>query len=461
MNQHILMMGLNHTTAPIDVREGVACTRHDLAQALPQLVSPGGPGAKTPLTEGLILSTCNRTEIYAVTDDLSRSEDWLREFFAARLMSWSAALRLRSATPGHQPLAQCLYMRRDREAVRHLFSVACGLDSMILGEFEILGQVRAAYELAAQHRGARGEQAPLMSKTIGPILSALFHAAVHTGKRARSETAIGRGAASAAYAAVQLARKEVGDLRDRSVLVIGAGEMGQRVAQGLQANGARPLSVASRNYDHAVTLARHLGGRAIQFEELEDALRDADVAISATGAPHLVLHATTVARALSARPQRTLCIIDIAVPRDVDPAAAQIPNVHLCDLDDLQTVARENILEREKEVMIVQGIIAEEAEEFWRWYSARPAAPVIGELCQRAEAIRAAELSKAMRRLGHLHLSERDRNVIAALSEGIVGKLLAAPMARLKEHAQNGDGQMYLDAVSELFELTENVKREA
>jgi len=442
VNQHILMMGLNHTTAPIEVREGVACTRHDLAQALPQLISPGGPGAKTPLTEGLILSTCNRTEIYSVTDDWSRGEHWLRDFFAARQEFSSSSS------------AQCLYTRRDREAVRHLFSVACGLDSMILGEFEILGQVRAAYELAAQHRGAKGGQAPLMSKTIGPILSALFHAAVHAGKRARSETAIGRGAASAAYAAVQLARKEVGDLKDRSVLVIGAGEMGQRVARSLQANGARPLSVASRNYDHAVTLARHLGGRAIQFEELEDALRDADVVISATGAPHLVLHATTVARALSARPQRTLCIIDIAVPRDVDPAAAQIPNVHLCDLDDLQTVARENILEREKEVTIVRGIIAEEAEEFWRWYSARPAAPVIGELRQRAEAIRAAELSKAMRRLGHLHLSERDRNVIAALSEGIVGKLLAAPMARLKEHAQNGDGQVYLDAVSELFELT-------
>ncbi len=424
MNQYILMMGLNHTTAPIEVREGVACTRNDLAQALPQLVSQE---AKAPLSEGLILSTCNRTEVYTVTDDPPRSENWLRR-------KW-----LRDFFATHQgfsspSLLQCLYTRRDRDAVRHLLSVACGLDSMILGEFEILGQVRAAYESAAQQ------------KTVGPILSALFHAAIHTGKRARSETAIGRGAASVAYAAVQKARKEVGDLKDLSVLVIGAGEMGKRVARSLQANGACPLFVTSRNYDHAVTLARDLGGRAIRFEELDEALRDADVVISATGAPHLVLHGTTIARAMSARPQRALCIIDIAVPRDADPAAAQIPSVHLFDLDDLQAVARESIAEREKEMARVQAIIAEEAEEFWRWYSARRAAPVIGELRERAEVIRAAELSKAMRRLGHLHLSERDRNVIAALSEGIVNKLLAAPIARLKEHAQNGDGQMYLDA---------------
>lgn len=426
MNSSILITGLNHTTAPIQIREGVACTHGELVRALPQLVSQDVNG---PLTEGVILSTCNRTEVYVVASDPARGEQHLRHFFEQRAEFSSI------------PLAECLYTYWDRDAVGHLLSVACGLDSMIIGEFEILGQVRSAYELA------------MNQKTIGPILTALFHAAIHTGKRARSETAIGHGATSVAYAAVRLAQEKIGSLENRSALVIGTGEMGQRVAKNLRANGVSTLLVTSRTHDHAITLAHQLGGSAVRFEDLSGALASVDVVISATGAPHTVLPAATIERAMAGRPERALCIIDIAVPRDVDPAAAQILNVHLFDLDDLQEVARENIAEREKEVIRVRAIIAEEEEEFWRWYLARRAAPVIARLRERAEAIRVAELDKALRRLGHLHLSERDRNVIIALSEGIVNKLLAAPVAHLKEHVQGGDSQVYLSAVCELFEL--------
>ncbi len=428
LGQHILMMGLNHATAPIRVREQVACKRDDLAQVLPRLVSSD---SNSTLTESVILSTCNRTEIYAVADDLVRGEGSLREFFESR-REWVSV-----------PMADILYTYRDRDAAQHLLSVACGLESMILGEFEILGQVRAAYEISDQH------------KSVGPILTALFHSAIHTGKRAHTETAIGRGAASVAYAAVDLARQQIGKLKECGVLVIGSGEMGQRAMKNLCADGVKSLFVINRTYNHAVETANDLGGKALPFSELEAALTQADVVISATDAPHIILSAAAIARAMSTRPQRALCLIDIALPRDIEPTAKQIPNVHLFDLDDLKQVAEENRIEREKQAAHVQMIIAEELEEFWHWYLARRAAPTIAALRERAESIRIAELDKALRRLGHLDLSERDRNVIAALSSSILNKLLAAPTTRLKESAQSGDGQIYLDALRELFELSD------
>lgn len=428
MSQHILMMGLNHATAPIQVREQAACKRDELAELLPRLISPDTNSA---LIETVILSTCNRTETYAITDDLVRGEKALRDFFESR-RDWISV-----------PLADSLYAYRDRDAARHLKQVACGLDSMIIGEFEILGQVRSAFEIADQ------------SKTAGAILTALFHSAIHAGKRARAETGIGRGAASVAYAAVALARKQIGDLTEKTVLVIGSGEMGQRTAQNLRADGVQSLFVTNRTYDRALETANDLGGTALPFSELESALVQADVVITATGAPHIVLDASTLRCALTLRPNRALCLIDIGLPRDVDPAAREIPNVRLFDLDNLYQVAEENRTEREKHMPAVQAIIEYELEEFWNWYMARRAAPTLAALHERAEAIRLAELDKALRRLGHLDLNERDRNVIAALSSGILSKLLAAPTTHLKERVQSGDGQLYLDALRELFELSD------
>ncbi len=427
MNPCILLMGFNHVTAPLQVREQAACTQEDLLPSLSRLLSSGA----NPLAEGVVLSTCNRMEIYAVTEDRLRGEKKIQEYFAAH-----------SRIPIEQLTAH-LYAVSGRNAAIHLFSVASGLDSMILGEFEILGQVRTALEMAVQQ------------KTVGPLLSALFQTAIHTGKRARSETGIGRGAASAAYAAIQLAREKVGPLKGRCVLIIGAGEMGQRVAKNMQGDGVGALIVANRTHDHALDLAGQLKGRAVLFADLNRALVQADVVISTTGAPQVILDAAQIAGAMAERASRPLCVIDIALPRDIDPRANEIPNVHLFDLDDLQSVARWNLAEREKEVEQVQAIVAQEAENFWRWYLARRAVPVIAELRRRAEFIRAAEFERTLRRLGHLNLSERDRSIVAALSTRIVNKLLAAPTAHLKESMQTEDKEVYLDTLRELFELRE------
>lgn len=427
MSQQILMMGVNHTTAPIQLREQIAafaCTREEaLNQLHTQLDSP-------VFSERLILSTCNRTEIYALTPNRARGESVLRDLFTTH-----------DAFP---PTGNCLYTHTDRAAAAHLFAVASGIDSMVIGEFEILGQVRRAY-LAAAARDS-----------IGPILHRLCNDAIHVGKRAHSETTIGAGAASVAYAAVALARQHLGDLTGRRALVIGAGEMAQRAAKNLAADGACAVSVANRTLAHAAHVAAEIGGRAIQFDELPRALAEADLVISATSAPHIILSAPTVNAAIGARNGQPLCLIDIAVPRDIDPQVAGIPNVRLFNLDDLNQLVDANRAEREKAVTQVHAIIAEEIENFWEWYSERRAVPVIAELRGHAEAIREAELQKALRRLGHLHLTDRDRNVIAALSAGIVGKMLAAPTVHLKARVQSGDGQVYLDTLRELFELTDS-----
>ncbi len=426
MSQQILLVGLNHTTAPIQLREQIAafaCTRDD---ALNQLHAQLDPAL---FSERLILSTCNRTEVYAITSNRTRGESALRDLFT---------------THDAFPLAgNCLYASVDRDAVAHLFAVASGIDSMIVGEFEILGQVRRAYLAAAEQN------------SLGSILHHLFNDAIHVGKRAHSETAIGTGAASVAYAAVALARQHLGDLTGRSALVIGAGEMAQRAAKNLAADGACAVIVANRTLDTALALADEIGGRAIQFDELPHALAQADLVISATSAPHIILSVPTVNAAMRARNGQPLCLIDIAVPRDIDPHVGVIPNVRLFNIDDLKQLVDANRAEREKAVTQVRAIIAEECENFWVWYSERRAVPVIAKLRGRAEEIREMELEKALRRLGHLHLNERDRNVIAALSAGIVGKLLAAPTVHLKERVQSGDGQIYLDTLRELFDLSE------
>lgn len=428
MKPIILMMGLNHTTAPVHVREQVTAAHCQQDDTLNQLHANLDFDL---FAEHCILSTCNRTEIYAVTFDRERGQTVLHNLFDEQ-----QALA--------HPDRDYVYTYADREAVAHLFAVASGLDSMILGEFEILGQVRNAYLKAAER------------KSLGPILHHLFKDAIHSGKRAHAETAIGAGAASVAYATVALARERLGALAGKNALIIGAGDMGCRAAQNLAEDGACTVMVANRTHANAVELAEEIRGRAIHFEQLAEALAQADLVISATGAPHIILDEATVRAAMIARPDRPLCLLDIAVPRDIDPAAANIPNVHLFNIDDMQEYVDANRAVREQAVTAVQAIIEQEVEAFWRWFVERRAAPVIAGLRHRAETIRAAELDKALRRLGHLQLSERDQQVISALSAGIVSKLLAAPTAHLKERVQSGDGQVYLETLRELFELDSN-----
>ncbi len=425
MNPVILTMGANHTTAPIHVRERIAlgpCTRDEALGALHQALQ------RARFAESLLLSTCNRTELYAVVPDRATGERAMRQIFA-----------------GHETLgpslANHLYMHADRDAVAHLFAVASGIDSMIVGESEILGQVRSAYLQAAK------------LNSVGPILHELCKSAIHVGKRAHSETAIGTGAASVAYAAVALARQHLGHLAGRRALVIGAGEMARKTAKNLAVDGVCTVMVTNRTFEHAAQLAKEIGGRAVQFDQLPDALADADLVVGATGAPHIILDAPTVQNAMARRPDRPLFVLDIAVPRDVDDQVANVPNVRLHNIDDLQKLVDANRAVREQAVEQVRDIIDQEVEQFWRWFVERRAAPVISDLYERGDAIRQAELDKALRRLGHLQLDERDRNVISALASGIVSKLLAAPTANLKDRVQSGDGAAYLETVRELFDL--------
>lgn len=425
MMPSILTVGLNHTTAPVQIREQ-APAAHCLRDEASATLSLGRDPSLLP--EICVLSTCNRTEIYAVASRRLDGEQSLRQIFA------------RHATFSENPAAY-LYAHSGRAAAAHLFAVAAGIDSMLLGEFEILGQVRDAYYNA------------VLNKTVGPVLHQLMQQAISVGKRARSETPISAGATSVAYSAVALARRHLGQLAGRTALVIGAGEMGRRAAKNLADDGACTVLVTSRTIGHAQDLAGEIGCKAIPFDDLGFALKDADLVISATKAPHLILSLIQVAGAMSARPDKPLCLIDIAVPRDIEPEVARIPNVQLLNIDDLQELVSFSRAERSKAVEKVQAIVDEEADEFWRWCLTRRAAPALSELQLRADAIRQAEVDRTLRRLSHLNLNEQDREAITTLSSSLVSKLLSAPRAKLKARMESGDGQEYLQMLTEMFDL--------
>lgn len=425
MKSVILTVGLNHTTAPVQIREQVPAARCIREEAKDTLLSGLDPSV---FLELFVLSTCNRTEIYAVAADRSRGERTLRQAFTAHDSFANDA-------------GDYLYAYSGREAAAHLFAVAGGIDSMLIGEFEILGQIRDAYSAAARE------------KSIGPILHQLLQQAINVGKRARSETSIGVGATSVAYAAVALARRRLGQLAGRTALVIGAGEMGRRAAKNLFDDGVCTVVVASRTYAHALELAHEIGCQAVPFDDLGAALEQADLVISATKAPHLILTLIQVAAAMNARLYKPLCLIDIAVPRDIEPEVARLENVRLYNIDDLKDLVSTTRAERAKAIAQVRVIVDAEADAFWQWYLSRRAAPVLAELSMHAETIRQAELERTLRRLSHLNLGERDREAIAALSSSLVSKLLSAPRTKLKARMQSGDGQEYLEMLTEIFGL--------
>lgn len=425
MKSTILTVGLNHRTAPVEIRERVPaahCLRHEVTG---KFLSERDPSL---CPEICVLSTCNRTEIYAVSSDHKRGQE-----------------SLRNALTGHESFFagsdDFLYSYADRESAAHLFAVAGGIDSMLVGEFEILGQVREAYRTAAE------------MKSVGPLLHQLFQQAVNVGKRARSDTAIGAGATSIAYAAVTFAREQLGRLAGLTALVIGAGEMGRRAAKNLSDDGACTVLVASRTYGHALELAREIGCQAIAYDDLGAALEQADLVISATKAPHLILTLIQVAAAMESRPRKPLCLIDIAVPRDIEPEVALLENVRLFNIDDLNELVSTNRAARTMAIDQVRAIVDAEADAFWQWCLSRRAAPVLFELQNRAETIRQAEVERTLRRLSHLNLSERDREAITTLSSSLVSKLLSAPRANLKARMLHGDGQEYLEMLRDIFDL--------
>lgn len=417
-----LILGVNHKTAPVEVRERLSVSGERRLEVLQDLAS------RPVVDEVAVLSTCNRTEIYAMGPDAEAVEQELLSFMHAQLGQNDCVL---------EPY---LYRRQDLEAVQHLFRVVSGLDSMILGEAQILGQVKEALHAA------------LNANSVGVHLGKVFRQAVEVGKRVRTETGIGQNAVSVSYAAVELARHIFGELSGKSVLIIGAGETGELTARTLAAHGATAILVANRTFERAVELAAQFGGEAFSFEALPECLARTDIVISSTGAPHVILDYELVRQAMRRRHQRPLFLIDIAVPRDIDPRINTLDNVYLYDIDDLQNVVERNLAKREQEVARVENIIAEEIATFSRWWSARQMVPMIRALKTFGEEIQARELQRLFNRLPNL--SEHERRLIRASARVIVNRLLHQPVVGLKEASEQGShGSVYADVMGKLFGL--------
>jgi glutamyl-tRNA reductase len=413
----LVLVGTSHKSASVELRERLHLKDVE-AGALAAAVADGG--------EAVALSTCNRTELYLVDED---------EHAQARALE---ALAARAGLDGTQ-LSESTYAVADEAAAVHLFRVAAGLDSLIPGEAQILGQVRAAYEAACE------------ADAVGPTLHRLFGQALRVGRRVRTETAIAENPASISSAAAELAERLLGDLRGRHVLVIGAGKMADLAARNLVARGAATIVVANRSLETAARLAERFGGRSVGLEALGAELELADLVVASTSAEGQVLTAGAVKRVLERRGGRPLSFIDIAVPRDLDPAIGELEGCHLHDIDDLQSVVDESVASRREEAVRAEAIVAEEGDRFLEWWRSLDVVPAIASLRARAEAIRLAELDRADRRLSSLTASER--SAVEALTSQIVAKLLHQPTVRMKEAAAAADGLAYADAVRHLFDL--------
>lgn len=339
-------------------------------------------------------------------------------------------------------MSKYFYYHDSHEALHHLFRVAASLDSMVIGEAQILGQLKEAYTCSFEAEGTN------------VVLNRLFRHSFAVGKRVRTETEIGDSAVSISYAAVELAKKVFEDLRGRRAIIIGAGEMSELTTKYLVANGVSSVLVANRTYERAVELAERFSGRAVKFDELPEYIARADIIISSTGAPHYVIKKEDVAKAMQKRRNNPIFFIDIAVPRDVDPEVNNIYNAFLYDIDDLQSVVDANLSERAREAKKAEVIVEKEVEKFISWLSSLEVVPTISALKEVAEIIRQQETEKVFNKLGSL--TERDKNIINALTSVIVNKLLHQPIVRIKECAERKDGYLYIESLRHLFDLEES-----
>lgn len=417
----LIILGLNHKTAPIEIRERLAFQESEIEKALSQARS------LPSLKENMILSTCNRVEIYAISHEPEKTVRELKNF-----LSQYHELPLKE-------FEKSLYLLIGEEAVRHIFQVASSLDSMVVGEPQILGQIKSAYTMATE------------SKTSGIILHRLLHRAFHVAKRVRTETRIGDSAVSVSSVAVELAERIFGSLEQRVVLLIGAGEMCELAARHLVAGGVEKILVTNRTYDRAVTLAQEIKGETIRFEEMALGLKRADIVISATdSSQHLIRH-DQIVKMMKERKQKPIFFIDIADPRDVEPSVGDIENVYLYNIDDLQKIANENMKDREKEARKAEVIVQEEVGKFVHWYQSLEITPTIIALKKKFEEIRKRELEKMFS--FHPHLSEKERQSLEALTSAIVNKILHDPLTRLKQKDEEAMSEVYLDALRTLFQL--------
>lgn len=421
----LVCLGLSHHTAPVEVRERHAFPPARMGEALTALHD------YEAVQEAVMLQTCGRLEIYAELEDYEAGVTQLKSFL----------LNFRHGMTGYD-LESYLYTLLGRQAVEHLFRVSTGLDSMLIGEAEILGQVKDAY-IAAQR-----------AKSLGKTLHRLFRDAMSAGKTARTHTAIGERSASVATAAVELAKKRFHTLEGCSVVVVGAGKMGRLAAKRMRIEGAQHLIVASRTMRHAQDLIAATGfGHAVEMPGLTEALATADIAVTSTGASHFVLTEENVAAAMSRRPDRPLFVVDIAVPRDADPQIASIPNVALVDIDGLKTHVEEKLDARREAIPAVEEIIQEFIERFGHWYHARAAVPAIASLTQRAESIRTAELERLFARCPDL--TEREKMLITGMSMTILSRLLHTVVTKIRDKAVTNHSEALADVklLDELFEL--------
>lgn len=419
-----LVVGLSHRTAPVEIRERLAVPPEQLEEELRTLATEAG------FEEALLISTCNRVELYATSDNPGEAMQRARRTLGARLPQGARD--------------DVLYSERGVAVVRHAFRVASSLDSLVVGEPQILGQVKEAYE-AAQGAG-----------TAGALLGRCFSQAFATAKRVRSETGIAEGTVSVSSIACELAKKIFGHLDGRQTLLLGAGEMGEGAARSLRQTGTR-LHVTNRNEERAQQLASSCGGRAVPYEHLTTELAEADVVVASTASTKFILTPDLMRGVVRSRRHRPLFIIDIAVPRDVDPRIGTMDNVFVYDVDDLQQVAEENLAVRAREAADAERIIEQEVDSFLAWRRSLELAPTIVALRQRFGEVADEELNRALARLEHM--SPEDRAVLQAMARSLVNKLLHQPMTELKAGAVEPDGSYLIDAVRRLFDLQDETER--
>ncbi len=418
---NIVVVGLSHKTAAVEIREKVAFAPTQMEKPLREVV------ALPDITEAVIVSTCNRVEIYATTHDIAGGIARLKRFLADY-----HHLSLETLEPH-------LYNYHGEEAIRHVFRVAASLDSMVVGEPQILGQIKTSYGFAAEF------------KSSGIILNRFLHKAFSVAKRVRTETKIASSAVSVSFAAVELAKKIFGDLSDKTVMLIGAGEMCELAAKHFINNGVRGVMVTNRTFERAAKLAEEFGGKAVNFEDLFDQLHKADIILSSTGAPHFIITPKDVTEVIRRRKLKPMFFIDIAVPRDIDPKVNDVQNVYLYDMDDLQGVVATNLEQRGKEATKAEQIVNQEIGQFFKWLSSLEVTPTIVALRARFEEARQAELAKTLSNWKDLAPEQQKR--LEALTAAIVNKLLHTPTTVLKQTGQGNRNDLYVDALRSLFDL--------
>ena len=418
---NLILVGVNHKTTPVEIREKLAFTKGKIEESVDLIFN------FPEIIEHTILSTCNRVEIYARANCQDSAINSIKQF----ICDFHGLSFLE--------LEDHFYSYRNEQAVEHLFRVSSSLDSMVLGEAQILGQVKDAYSLAKNLR------------STGLVLNQLFEKAFSIAKKVREETGIAERSVSISSAAVELAQKIFDDLENRTVMLVGTGEMAELAAKHLISYGVKTVYVTSRTYDRAVNLARSLNGSALGFDDFKNELYRADIVITSTSAPNFIIKKEMVEQAIQDRKNKPIFFIDIAVPRDIEPDINSLENVYLYDIDDLQIVVSANMKEREKEAENAMNFINQEVTKFNNWIGSLDAVPTIVEIRNKAENIRNEELEKALKKIDTL--SESDKEILRLMSSSMVNKILHKPTIKLKEKTQSEDGHIYLKAIRHLFHL--------